>query len=90
LQPDIWLAKGEGIHGLLRMSLNKPAYTINDRIALLKQRGMLFRNTEKAHSLLKNINYYRLKGYWWNIKTDFHVLEFHLLTKKYIFLRYEK
>jgi abortive infection bacteriophage resistance protein len=50
--------------------MNKPAYTISDQLALLKQRGMLFRDTEKAHSLLKNINYYRLKGYWWDMQSD--------------------
>jgi len=44
--------------------MNKPAYTISEQIALLKQRGMTFRNEAQAHELLKNINYYRLKGYW--------------------------
>ena len=49
---------------------NKPAYTISDQIALLKQRGMLFRNETQAHHLLKNISYYRLKGYWWDMQSD--------------------
>lgn len=49
---------------------NKPAYTIADQIALLKNRGMLFRDEQKAHRLLENISYYRLKGYWWDMQAD--------------------
>jgi len=50
--------------------MNKPAYTISDQIALLKQRGMIFYDEIQAHNLLKNINYYRLKGYWWDAQKD--------------------
>jgi len=50
---------------------NKPAYTIADQIALLKQRGMLFRNEAAAPQFLKNISYYRLKGYWWDMQDNF-------------------
>ena len=50
--------------------LNKPAYTISDQIALLKQRGMLFKDDIEAYGLLKNIGYYRLKGYWWDMQRD--------------------
>ena len=50
--------------------MNKPAYTISDQIALLKQRGMTFRNEQQAYELLKNISYYRLKGYWWDTQLD--------------------
>jgi abortive infection bacteriophage resistance protein len=50
--------------------MTKPAFSISDQIALLKQRGMLFKDERKAHSLLKNINYYRLKGYWWDMQRD--------------------
>ena len=54
---------------------NKPAYTISDQIALLKQRGMLFRNETLAYDLLKDISYYRLKGYpVWSIYADFYTL----------------
>mgnify|MGYP000999507880 CR=1 FL=1 len=49
---------------------NKPAYTITEQIALLKQRGMLFRDEEKAPHFFKNISYYRLKGYWWDMQID--------------------
>ena len=50
--------------------MNKPAYTISDQIALLKQRGMLFKDEAKAHNRLKNISYYRLKGYWRDLQND--------------------
>jgi len=50
--------------------MNKPAYTISDQIALLKHRGMLFKNESKARRLLNNISYYRLKGYWWDVQSD--------------------
>jgi abortive infection bacteriophage resistance protein len=49
---------------------NKPAYTIADQIALLKQRGMQFRHEAIAYHFLINISYYRLKGYWWDQQTD--------------------
>lgn len=49
---------------------NKPAYTITEQIALLKQRGMLFRDEAHAPHFLENISYYRLKGYWWDMQDD--------------------
>jgi len=51
--------------------VNKPAYTIFKQIELLKQRGMLFRDESSADSLLSNISYYRLKGYWWDMQSDY-------------------
>jgi len=48
----------------------KPARTIAEQIAILKSRGMLFRDETKAVHYLKNISYYRLKGYWWDAQTD--------------------
>jgi len=50
--------------------MNKPAYTILDQIALLKQRGMLFSDENEAYNVLKKIGYYRLKGYWWDMQSD--------------------
>jgi len=49
---------------------NKPAYSIADQIQLLKSRGMQFRDEPEASSILKNISYYRLKGYWWDMQSD--------------------
>jgi abortive infection bacteriophage resistance protein len=57
--------------------MNKPAYTITDQIALLKQRGMIFRDEAQACDRLQNISYYRLKGYWWDMQSDTTLHLFH-------------
>jgi abortive infection bacteriophage resistance protein len=49
---------------------NKPAISISNQIALLKQRGMLFKDEAAAINFLQNISYYRLKGYWWDMQAD--------------------
>jgi len=50
---------------------NKNPYSISDQISLLKQRGMLFKSEPSAHQFLANISYYRLKGYWWDMQSDY-------------------
>lgn len=73
---------------------NKPAYTIADQIQLLKSRGMLFRKEPQAAELLKNISYYRLKGYWWDMQSDYslHTLKpntyFEDIVERYNFDRH--
>ena len=37
---------------------------------------MLFREEANAHDLLKNISYYRLKGYWWDMQDDYSLHTF--------------
>ena len=56
---------------------NKPAHTIPDQIQLLKSRGMLFKDEAQAANYLNNISYYRFKGYWWDMQSDFtlHILK---------------
>jgi abortive infection bacteriophage resistance protein len=49
---------------------NKAPSSVADQIALLKKRGMLFNDEQSAHHFLKNISYYRLKGYWWDMQDD--------------------
>lgn len=49
---------------------NKPALSIADQINLLKNRGMLFGDETLATHFLKNVSYYRLKGYWWDQQVD--------------------
>jgi abortive infection bacteriophage resistance protein len=49
---------------------NKVPHSIADQIALLKKRGMVFRDEPSAHHFLNNISYYRLKGYWWDMQAD--------------------
>ncbi len=55
---------------------NKPAYTINDQLAVLENRGMHFHDYDKVPVILKNISYYRLKGYWWDMQDDYHSHKF--------------
>lgn len=50
--------------------VNKPARDIAQQIALLKSRGMRFRNEADAPHFLQYISYYRLKGYWWDTQRD--------------------
>jgi abortive infection bacteriophage resistance protein len=38
---------------------------------------MLFKDEAQAHVLLKNISYYRLKGYWWDMQRDKNLHTFH-------------
>ena len=57
--------------------MNKQAYTISDQIALLKQRGMLFKDETEARNRLKSISYYRLKGYWLDTQSDRALHTFH-------------
>jgi abortive infection bacteriophage resistance protein len=50
--------------------MQKPAHTIDQQIALLKSRGMLFKEESDAIHFLQNISYYRLKGHWWDMQVD--------------------
>lgn len=50
---------------------SKPARSITEQIDLLKSRNMLFHNEQEANHFLKNISYYRLKGYWWDMQSDY-------------------
>ena len=50
---------------------NKTSRTIDEQIALLTSRGMLFGEENKARAYLNHISYYRLKGYWWDMQTDY-------------------
>lgn len=49
---------------------NKLPKTIDEQLVLLKQRGMIFKNEANAINHLKNISYYRLKGYWWEMQDN--------------------
>lgn len=49
------------------MDFNKIALTIDEQIALLKSRGMLFSDEDKAKLYLSNISYYRLSAYWYTL-----------------------
>lgn len=51
------------------MSHKKPR-SVEEQIGILKQRGMTFSNEGSTHILLKNVSYYRLKSYWWDMQQD--------------------
>jgi abortive infection bacteriophage resistance protein len=60
--------------------MSKPAHTIEEQIALLKSRGMRFKDESKAPHFLQNISFYRLKGYWWDMQADRTTHQFHAET----------
>lgn len=50
--------------------VNKPALTVTEQILQLQKRGMLFKDESSANHFLRNISYYRLKGYWWDMQDN--------------------
>ncbi len=49
----------------------KDPKSVEEQIELLKSRNLAFRDESTAPHFLKNISYYRLKGYWWEMQDDF-------------------
>ncbi len=54
------------------MQFIKPPISIDEQITLLKKRGMLIHDYDRAVHYLKHISYYRLRAYWlpFEIKCD--------------------
>ena len=48
--------------------MEKKVKTIEEQIEILKTRGMLFEDEEKAKEILKDIGYYRLGFYWFHFQ----------------------
>jgi abortive infection bacteriophage resistance protein len=46
------------------MKFSKPATSIDDQIRLLRRRGMIVDDDDRARHYLKHISYYRLRAYW--------------------------
>lgn len=46
------------------MQYNKPSLTLDDQVALLKSRGLLFQDDARVKHYLTHIGYYRLSAYW--------------------------
>ncbi len=46
------------------MIFDKSALTVEQQLSLLKERGMVVGNEDKAKMYLSNISYYRLSAYW--------------------------
>ena len=55
---------GRGVFLYRAMRYNKQPISINDQIAILKGRGLIFTDEQKAQTVLENISYFRLAGYW--------------------------
>lgn len=49
---------------------NKSAFTIQQQIAQLKERGLIIADNDDADHYLSHISYYRLAGYWWPLQAD--------------------
>lgn len=47
-----------------KIPFNKPALTISQQITKLQSRGLIINGTVLAENALRNLNYYRLSGYW--------------------------
>jgi abortive infection bacteriophage resistance protein len=52
------------------MLYDKQALTIDQHIALLKERGLTIDDEEQARHYLTHVSYYRLAGYWWPMQAD--------------------
>ncbi|MCR4754319.1 MAG: Abi family protein [Lachnospiraceae bacterium] len=57
---------------MLNRGITKPFITYEDQLKLLEDRGLAIENHEKALSVLKSINYYRLSGYSLSLRRDDH------------------
>jgi abortive infection bacteriophage resistance protein len=46
------------------LQYSKPPLSVDEQIALLRRRGMVFADEARARHALAHINYYRLRAYW--------------------------
>jgi conserved hypothetical phage abiD protein len=49
----------------------RKARSIEEQIKLLKKRGMIFDDEDKAEQILEDVGYYRLGFYWYHFQKDF-------------------
>lgn len=47
-----------------KIPFNKPALSVSQQIAKLESRGLIVNDKSLAENALRNLNYYRLSGYW--------------------------
>ncbi|WP_029280526.1 Abi family protein [Pedobacter borealis] len=52
------------------MIYNKNAFTIDEHIAQLQERGLVIADKVLAAHYLSHVSYYRLAGYWWPMQAD--------------------
>ena len=60
----------------------KRAFSIQEQIDQLKERGLVIEESDNAEHYLSHISYYRLAGYWWSMQAD---KELHLFKPKSTF-----
>jgi abortive infection bacteriophage resistance protein len=53
-----------------KVTYSKGFKTYQEQLQLLKERGLLIQNEQKALHLLEHISYYRLSGYWYPLLAD--------------------
>jgi abortive infection bacteriophage resistance protein len=53
-----------------KVPYSKSFLSYTAQLSLLKSRGMVFADEEKALHLLEKIGYYRLSGYWYPLLAD--------------------
>lgn len=58
------------------MKYSKPALSIEQQIAQLQRRGMTFGDSQLAAHYLRELNYYRLSGYWLHREADHAIHQF--------------
>lgn len=58
------------------MHFSKPALTIDEQIDLLRKRGLVIPERDKAHHYLTHLNYYRLGAYWLPFEADHSTHQF--------------
>ncbi len=51
----------------------KEVINIDEQISLLRQRGMIINNEDKAKEVLSDVGYYRLGFYWFPFSVHTHV-----------------
>lgn len=52
------------------MKYNKQPISIIDQINILKKRGLMFDDEQRAEKILENVSYFRLAGYWRTMELD--------------------
>ena len=61
---------GRGVLYIYVMRYSKQPISITEQIDILKRRGLVFDNEQEAISVLENISYFRLAGYWRTMEQD--------------------
>ncbi|TDT40206.1 Abi-like protein [Halospina denitrificans] len=52
------------------MRFDKPPKTYDEQIEILRRRGMIIPNPDRACHYLQHMNYYRLTAYWLPFEAD--------------------